>query len=124
MSLVMAMAMVLVCSLALLSVAHAQIQCDKVQSGLVVADCVNALKLLGEDSYTLKPGFYMQEVYGTCKARVSNRGARPLKIYRDAVTLEFSDIIDECVKFNGHPGAMLIGNNAIYSLTSSSIINQ
>ncbi|MCO5558723.1 hypothetical protein L7F22_012309 [Adiantum nelumboides] len=65
---------------------------------------MNAINMLAEDAFTLQPGRYMQEAFGSCKAKVSNNGWEPKKFYRDSVTLEFDDILLECVHYNSHPG--------------------
>ncbi|KAH7372938.1 hypothetical protein KP509_17G030200 [Ceratopteris richardii] len=75
--------------------------------------------MLTEDAFTLLPGHYMQEIFGSCKAMVFNHGTEAKKFYRDMVTIEFQDIIYECLHFNAHPGALLNGNYIFYMLTYS-----
>ncbi|KAI5056468.1 hypothetical protein GOP47_0028286 [Adiantum capillus-veneris] len=96
-----------------------QLNCDKNRVGLSKQDCLKAINMLTEDAFTLEPGHFMQEVFGSCKACVSNNGCAPKKFYRDTVTLEFDDILVECVHYNAHPGVVLSGNEIFYSLASN-----
>ncbi|KAH7432344.1 hypothetical protein KP509_07G018300 [Ceratopteris richardii] len=96
------------------------ISCDRNRSGLLRQDCVTAIGMLTEDAFTLMPGHFMQEVFGSCKARVFNNGGETKNFYRDTVTLEFQDILLECVSYNSHPGALLSGSDILYSITFNS----